>query len=104
MDKVVDVYEQVLDMEDKFIELEKLAELYQSHETLLGFPQTEYPAIIEIGNEFAPYAKLWRTAGLFNENYPQWMDGAFFEIDPDKLEKDVGDWIMSTTKMKKQKR
>jgi len=102
MDKVVDVYEQVLDMEDKFIELEKLAELYQSHETLLGFPQTEYPAIIEIGNEFAPYAKLWRTAGLFNENYPQWMDGAFFEIDPDKLEKDVGDWIMSTTKMKKQ--
>jgi len=101
MDKVVDVYEQVLDMEDKLVELEKLAELYQSHENLLGFPPTEYPLITDIQNEFTPYAKLWRTAGQFNENYPQWMDGAFFDIDPDVLEKNVGDWVMSTNKMRK---
>jgi dynein heavy chain len=81
LEKVADVYEAVLDMEDKVVDLEKKAELYQSHETLLGFPPTEYPAINDIVNDFQPFAKLWRTAGMFNECYPQWMDGAFFEID-----------------------
>ena len=48
------------------------------------------------------YAKLWCTAGQFNESFPAWMDGPVFEIDPDRLEKDVADWVISMTKMKKQ--
>lgn len=102
LDKTADLYEMVMDVEDKLKEMEEKGELYNSHEALLGFPPTEYPQIIDIGQEFTPYAKLWRTAGQFNESFPQWMDGSFFEIDPDRLEKDVADWVMSMNKMKKQ--
>jgi hypothetical protein len=42
-----------------------------------------------MNEQFLPYTKLWRSAGNFNEGYPQWMDGCFFEIDPEKLERDV---------------
>jgi len=102
VEKVGDIYESVLTMEEKIAALEKKAVLYQSHEQLLGFPPTEYPMISEILNTFNPYAKLWRIAGSFNESFPRRMDGCFFEIDPEILQKDIGDWLMTLTKMKKQ--
>jgi len=85
LDKVADIYEQVQNIEEMLETLESQSELYQSHEELLGFPKTESPQIQELRETFQPYAKLWRSAGLFAEQQPQWMDGSFPDIDPEKL-------------------
>uniref|UniRef100_A0A383V949 AAA+ ATPase domain-containing protein n=1 Tax=Tetradesmus obliquus TaxID=3088 RepID=A0A383V949_TETOB len=92
----------VQDIEAKLEELGKRAELYQAREDIFKLQRTEYPLLADISRAFEPTASMWRMAGLFTRQLPDWMDGPFTEIDAEAVSADVDKWWRSSAKLLKQ--
>ncbi|KAF6265404.1 dynein heavy chain 6 [Scenedesmus sp. NREL 46B-D3] len=92
----------VQDIEAKLEELGKRAELYQAREGIFKLPRTEYPLLADISRAFEPTASMWRMAGLFSRQLPDWMDGPFTEIDAEAVSADVDKWWRGSAKLLKQ--
>ena len=85
-------------IEETLAELKRAGELYQSRETLFERPVTNYPALMQVTKEFAPYANLWRTCAEFGRALPRWMTGPFAELDAEKTQASVEAWTRGATK------
>lgn len=66
-----------------------LFSLLQAREDIFKLQRTEYPLLADISRAFEPTASMWRMAGLFTRQLPDWMDGPFTEIDAEAVSADV---------------
>lgn len=91
----------VADIEAKLQRASELAELYQSREAIFGLNQTEYPQLAVIQKNFEPTASLWKTCAEFSRAQPEWMDGPFTLLDPERVAADSDRWFRSSAKLMK---
>ena len=77
------------------------AALCNSREVLFGWEQTEWPQLAELHASLEPHVTLWQTAQNFQRSFPQWMEGPILELQPEQVEKDVGDWWRALYKLGK---
>eukprot|EP01012_Entosiphon_sulcatum_P008694 TRINITY_DN14772_c0_g1_i1.p1 TRINITY_DN14772_c0_g1~~TRINITY_DN14772_c0_g1_i1.p1 ORF type:complete len:4302 (+),score=681.03 TRINITY_DN14772_c0_g1_i1:35-12907(+) len=88
-----DYYEKVKQMRSKIQEYKSLIQLYNSREQLFGLPTTPWSHIHEITKAFEPFQQLWTIAYEQSQQFPQWHEGLFNQLDPDAVEANVLSWL-----------
>jgi dynein heavy chain len=96
-----DYKEKVLQLQATIDESHKKRELYNTREQLFGWNISEYPLLRELTKTIEPYTQLWTVAADLLRQYPMWLDGAFIELDPDKMQADVDAWYRTLYKLQK---
>ena len=96
-----EISEQLRSLEDRLEGVDKDLKKINSREKLFDFPPTEYPEIRQIVKEFEPFRQLWSMAGDFYRSQPEWMNGSFLALDPEKVEATVNDYSIQSFKLKK---
>lgn len=88
-------------MDARLAELKKKGEVYANREELFGRPVTTYPALNSLFREWEPYANLWRVCAEFGRYQPEWTNGPFPQLNPEKVTAMVETWNRAITKMLK---
>ena len=91
----------VQEIDSNLARLKVKGDLYKSREVLFERPETPYPALTALIKEFEPYGNMWRVAAEFSRSLPQWMNGPFTSLDPEKTTNDVDRWSRAIVKMMK---
>ena len=91
----------VQEIDSNLARLKAKGDLYKSREVLFERPETPYPALTALIKEFEPYGNMWRVAAEFSRSLPQWMNGPFTSLDPEKTTNDVDRWSRAIVKMMK---
>ncbi|XP_033628553.1 dynein heavy chain 7, axonemal-like isoform X2 [Asterias rubens] len=76
-------------------------EAFNLEEEAFGWQTSAYPMRNTITSTLQPYHKLYETTVEFNTKHKQWMDGAMHEVDPDKVDGDVGNYWRTLYKLEK---
>ena len=88
-------------MDARLAELKRAGEVYANREELFGRPVTTYPALNSLFREWEPYANLWRVCAEFGRYQPEWTNGPFPQLDPEKVTSMVETWNRAIVKMLK---
>jgi dynein heavy chain len=72
-------------------ECQESANMYNTRERLFGLPTTDYSKIQKMQRDFTPYRELWTSASDWVRWFDTWMNDSFNAIDPELLEKQVGE-------------
>ena len=88
-------------MDARLAELKRAGETYANREELFGRPVTTYPALNSLFREWEPYANLWRVCAEFGRHQPEWTNGPFPQLDPEKVTGMVETWNRAIVKMLK---
>lgn len=91
----------VTDIDAKIQRCAELAELYASREAIFGLNTTEYPLLATVQKNFEPVRNLWLTCADFSRNLPEWMDGPFPALDPERVATDSEKWFKASAKLMK---
>eukprot|EP00854_Cymbomonas_tetramitiformis_P003900 gene3900-4861_t len=80
--------------------LEK-ATLFNSREELFKLPLTNYMVLHTMMETFTPMKQFWVVAASWRKWHQQWMFGAFNELDPVRIERDVSNAHLTLHKVGK---
>ena len=90
LSKVNDVADNVLGIQQKLKDAFSQAQVFNSRETMLERPMTDYTApphdLTKIQKAFEPYATFWIAANDWVSNKSIWLDGKFNTLDPQQVE------------------
>ena len=78
-------------LQGKIAEAKERAEGMNGEEELLGQPRSIFEQIDAVPKILGPYVTLWMTAQDFMKNSYMWLNGPMSALDPEILDKDVGD-------------
>ena len=62
---------------------------------------TDYSQLATMSKTFEPYATLWLTAGTWVKNQSEWNEGQFSALDPEQMEKELGNAQRNMYKLSK---
>ena len=60
-------------------------------EDLYSWPQTQFGELADCKVNLVPYNELWSTALRVRDKISLWTDGSLAELEPEEIEKDVGE-------------
>jgi dynein heavy chain len=78
-------------LQGKIADAKERGEGINGEEELLGQPRTLFEQIGAVPTILAPFVALWMTAQDFAKSSYMWLNGPMSAIDPEQLEKDVGE-------------
>ncbi|TRY59213.1 hypothetical protein DNTS_014611 [Danionella cerebrum] len=70
-------------------------------EEVFDWPVSQYPQCKAVQDRLLPYLRLYETAAEFQNQYNQWVAGPLSDVNPDKVEADVGNYSRSLYKLEK---
>ena len=82
----------------KIAEAKERAEGINGEEELLGQPRSVFDQLEQVPKILAPYVALWMTCQDFGKNSYMWLNGPMSAIDPEALDKEVGELRRETIK------
>ena len=101
LEQVKAVAEQVKKIQAELKEAEQKKLLFNKRESILGTPMTDYSQLGKIVKSFEPFANLWSTAGNWKQWQSDWNDGPFINLDPEEMEKELGNAARTMFKLVK---
>ena len=90
LEQVRAVSEQVKKLQAELKDAEQKKLLFNKRESILGSPMTDYSQLGKIVKTFEPFANLWTTAANWKQWQADWNDGPFVDLDPEEMEKELG--------------
>ncbi|XP_030830748.1 dynein heavy chain 7, axonemal isoform X1 [Strongylocentrotus purpuratus] len=75
---------------------------FNMEEESFGWQTSAYPQKNTVAGTLAPYLKLYETTVEFNTKHKGWMEGAFSDVDPEKVDEDIGNYWRTLYKLEKQ--
>ena len=88
--KVKDISSEVKKLQLELKDAEQKKFLFNKREAILGNELTDYSQLGRTIKDFEPYANLWNTAANWKVWQTEWLDGSFIELDPEEMEKELG--------------
>lgn len=98
---VEEVFEKVEGIGAEIQQARERARLYNSREKFFEWQETSYPQLQDLQKAYEPYRDLWTVAAQWTRSIPEWMEGQFTLLDPEKMEADVGQWWRILFKLSK---
>ncbi|XP_064419638.1 dynein axonemal heavy chain 7 isoform X2 [Latimeria chalumnae] len=74
---------------------------FSAEEEAFGWPVTQYPMRKKIQDTLTPYLRLYETTVEFNTKHKSWIEGPLANVNPDKVEQDVGNYWRGLYKLEK---
>ena len=78
--------------------LKERQELYASRQEIFGERGSRPKHLAELVKDFEPYANIWKTCAEVTRTVPEWIEGPFAALDPEKVSGAVEVWDRSTKK------
>ncbi|KAJ1485020.1 hypothetical protein T484DRAFT_2467211 [Baffinella frigidus] len=91
LDDIGTIGPEVRNVVQKLKDFAEQAKKFQSREILFGLEQTDYDRVARIAKTFEPYAQLWVSADDWLTWHKKWLSDPFESLDPEQMEKDVGE-------------
>ncbi|CAF3634232.1 unnamed protein product [Rotaria socialis] len=92
----------VKQIQKKIVEVENEIEWINQEENQFRMAKTEYPQLEAIKTAVDPYFRLFTTVRKWQVAEKKWMDGAFLELNSEKVEGEVEEYLREIFKIKKQ--
>ena len=78
--------------------LEEMQEI-NTKEELIGWPQSEFPKLIEAQNDVRPFETLWNVINEYNTKSYSWNKENIFKMDPEEIEKECKQFLTNSKKL-----
>jgi dynein heavy chain len=78
--------------------LKERQELYAARQEIFGERGSRPKHLAELVKDFEPYANIWKTCADVTRTVPEWIEGPFASLDPEKVSGMVEVWDRSTKK------
>eukprot|EP00818_Percolomonas_sp_WS_P004750 CAMPEP_0117444502 /NCGR_PEP_ID=MMETSP0759-20121206/5277_1 /TAXON_ID=63605 /ORGANISM="Percolomonas cosmopolitus, Strain WS" /LENGTH=4349 /DNA_ID=CAMNT_0005236577 /DNA_START=155 /DNA_END=13203 /DNA_ORIENTATION=- len=101
VERVEKCYGKVKEMSTKINAALEKAKLYNSREQMFNWPITEFVQLEELVNLFDPHKELWTIAYMESQEYPEWMEGAFQNLDPEQVELHTLSWLKALSNLQR---
>ncbi|CAF3418967.1 unnamed protein product [Rotaria socialis] len=92
----------VKQIQKKIVEVENEIEWINQEENQFRMAKTEYPQLEAIKTAVDPYFRLFTTVRKWQVAEKKWMDGAFLDLNSEKVEGEVEEYLREIFKIKKQ--
>jgi dynein heavy chain len=93
--------QQTLDLSQKLKDAQVEADEINYQEGLFGWPKTKFSHVAHMVAALEPFLNLWTIVSNFSTNSTKWMSGPFANLDPEKIEGDVGEMFRKIFKLTK---
>jgi len=87
--RVKSISQSAMAIAEKIAQANADVELFNNRETLFEKELTNYEQVGEISRAFQPYDTLWSTINEWVDSEEVWMNGAFQDLKPEQMEKQV---------------
>ncbi|XP_075336554.1 dynein axonemal heavy chain 7 [Odontesthes bonariensis] len=74
---------------------------FNLEEEAFSWPVSQYPQRKKIQDQLTPFLRLYETATNFLSQYERWLHGPLSNVNPDKVEGDVGNYWRTLYKLEK---
>lgn len=102
LEKVDLYFRHTEEMSEKLRDAQERVALCNNRERIFGNPLTEFPQIKELTQKFEQHKTLWTIAYHESQDYPEWMDGPFRNLDPDIVDANTMSWHKSLSTLERQ--
>ena len=72
--------------------------MYAARQEIFGERGSRPKHLAELVKDFEPYANIWKTCADVTRTVPEWIEGPFASLDPEKVSGMVEVWDRSTKK------